>query len=359
MAERLRPGQYMTAGQDLRNFGSQLAGLPDAVGQIMGQVSANMAAQQNAMLQANAQQSRARQVSANPGNGRVGPDTSYRYPAVPVADTREMDRAALAQALLADRAGVATGPRRAAETIMPGPAAATELNLPRMMGGEMPTFSPRSVTPSARSGVQTALPRQGVVSRAYDDNAMFDPITGVQIAGGVTGVDPTSTGSFIQDLILSPAQVAQVNAIQRQVAGGGKGVAVAQAPSGVDMTAPTAFPNSVAATRQAPYRPGMEPTQTAPGTNPKFVEDLLLAFAAMPRGQFMDLRSSAPAPAKGLSPTEQMVQRVNEIVQLNAQAQAAAGTPQEQILRDELSQLMAVLAKDPLALRLSAADENG
>lgn len=81
-------------------------------------------------------------------------------------------------------------------------------------------------------------------ARSYTEDSVFDPITGVQISGGVEGdvPDQNSTGSWFQDFILSDEAKRQVNDINARVAAA-KGDAVNVQTAGPDTPRPKARPD--------------------------------------------------------------------------------------------------------------------
>ena len=88
----------MSPGQEIsRDF----AGLPSRLGAAFRDMSAGYADEANATLMDQYRASQGRSAATM----RAGPDTSYQYPEVPTVDVTEMDRAALADDVMAGRAG--------------------------------------------------------------------------------------------------------------------------------------------------------------------------------------------------------------------------------------------------------------
>lgn len=178
---------------------------------------------------------------------RAGPDTSYRYPEVPAVDVSAMDRVAMA---LEGRSGFPTGmPAREEQAIAarnellgglvgrfdqqammePGagragiPTGASSRALPvpgpsfEGVGRNIGAASALDMANTAAALTPSPVPPRGAVVPQYEEGTVFDPGTGVPISGGgVQGeVAGPTTGSFIQDLILSDEakrQVADINA---------------------------------------------------------------------------------------------------------------------------------------------------
>jgi hypothetical protein len=229
-----------SAEEDLLAGIASFRAIPSRAGEALSDISASMANEANARL---IEQSRALQGEQAFGM-RAGPDTSYRYPEVPAVDVSAMDRVGMA---LEGRSGFPTGmPTREEEAI----AARNEL-----LGGLVSRFDQQAMMePGAgRSGIETGRSRgvtapagfvpmddlaariaageaaremragpatggrSGVVAPQYTEDTVFDQMSGVPISGGgVQGEVPgVTTGSLIQDLILSDEakrQVADINA---------------------------------------------------------------------------------------------------------------------------------------------------
>jgi hypothetical protein len=256
---------YQTAGQDLGNFFSGLASLPQRAGQMLGGYSATLADQMNQGLTA---QDRANQGESSFGM-RSGPDTSYRYPEVPAYDMTAMlsqagpefersgrepvdlDLTADLGPSPLDRQGNLLAPQDEVMRGRSGPMTGDmtpEIDYALLGAPELQ--NPALRMPSAGgAGLATALkesaaagPGAGASGPQYTEDTLFDPITGVPITGGgVVGetTDPNATGSLMYDLILTDEARKQYNDTVAKVE------ASKRAASGTPAPAQTTAPSTV------------------------------------------------------------------------------------------------------------------
>lgn len=83
--------------------------------------------------------------------------------------------------------------------------------------------------------------------------------------------------------------------------------------------------------------------------NDALMQDMMVTFANMPVSQFNEYLRSQPAPPKAPPATDELVRRLMGIIDINAEAERAAGVSEEQILANQMRSFFDMWAKSALA----------
>lgn len=240
--------------------------------------------------------------------------------------------------------GIVTG--GAGTTALPGGPGSDRLVTPPPTVATVPA-APRVATPAA-PGV--AAPP------AYTADAVFDPITGVQISGGVVNevIDPYATGDTMTDFTLSPVQRKQLLEQRALIEANAKraaGVAAraaAGAPAGtVNVTLPDGSKLPLSLGTDTPVAPTQLSFGPQLGATPQTQEDIAVDSFVTARG--IDINAPAPpAPPRMGQPgqpnraiTRLMEQRDQQVQWVQALIQAG----QYDAAREAQAEIMSIDTK--------------